>query len=61
MLYLYLIMSFQGFLGLKYVKIPLSSCLKCAGPVVAEAMFLNREEVPVHPVYRDPVSGLLFF
>lgn len=54
-------MSFQGFLGLKYVKIPLSSCLKCAGPVVAEAMFLNREEVPVHPVYRDPVSGLLFF
>ena len=26
------------------------------GPVVAEAMFVNREEVPVYPVYRDPVS-----
>lgn len=26
------------------------------GPVVAEAMFVNREEVAVHPVYRDPVS-----
>jgi hypothetical protein len=26
------------------------------GPVVAEAMFSNREEVPVHPIYRDPVS-----
>lgn len=25
------------------------------GPVVAEAMFLNREEIPVHPLYRDPV------
>ncbi|XP_050262989.1 protease Do-like 7 isoform X3 [Quercus robur] len=24
------------------------------GPVVAEAMFVNREEVPVHPIYRDP-------
>lgn len=27
-----------------------------AGPVVAEAMFVNREEIPVYPVYRDPVS-----
>lgn len=27
------------------------------GPVVAEAMFVNREEVPVYPVYRDPVSS----
>jgi S1-C subfamily serine protease len=26
------------------------------GPVVAEAMFVNREEIPVYPVYRDPVS-----
>lgn len=26
------------------------------GPVVAEAMFVNREEVPVYPIYRDPVS-----
>ena len=25
------------------------------GPVVAEAVFLNREEVPVRAVYRDPV------
>ncbi|XP_076917849.1 protease Do-like 7 isoform X2 [Bidens hawaiensis] len=24
------------------------------GPVVAEAMFVNREEIPVHPIYRDP-------
>lgn len=36
------------------------------GPVVAEAMLLNREEVPVYPIYRDPVSvnsssfGILF-
>lgn len=26
-----------------------------AGPVTAQATFLNREEVPIHPVYRDPV------
>ncbi|HHO49800.1 MAG TPA: serine protease, partial [Deltaproteobacteria bacterium] len=26
-----------------------------AGPVVAEAMFLNDEEVELHAVYRDPV------
>src|SRR5216110_3117 len=25
------------------------------GPVTAEATFLNREEVQLHPVYRDPV------
>ncbi|MCP5328519.1 MAG: trypsin-like peptidase domain-containing protein [Sinobacteraceae bacterium] len=25
------------------------------GPVTAEATFLNREEVPLYPVYRDPV------
>ncbi|KAL2928077.1 Protease Do-like 7 [Bienertia sinuspersici] len=25
------------------------------GPVVSEATFLNREEIPVYPVYRDPV------
>ncbi|KAK9700240.1 hypothetical protein RND81_08G225800 [Saponaria officinalis] len=31
------------------------------GPVVAEAMFLNREEIPVHPVYRDPVHDFGFF
>lgn len=24
--------------------------------MVAEATFVNREEVPVHPIYRDPVS-----
>lgn len=28
------------------------------GPVVAEAMFVNREEIPVYPIYRDPVSQL---
>eukprot|EP00249_Psilotum_nudum_P020101 c27567_g1_i1 orf=549-3821(+) len=31
------------------------------GPVVAEAMFLNREEIPVHPLYRDPVHDFGFF
>ncbi|XP_058185351.1 protease Do-like 7 isoform X2 [Rhododendron vialii] len=31
------------------------------GPVVAEAMFLNREEIPVYPVYRDPVHDFGFF
>lgn len=25
-------------------------------PVVAEAMVVNREEIPVYPLYRDPVS-----
>jgi S1-C subfamily serine protease len=25
------------------------------GPVTAQAVFLNREEVPLYPVYRDPV------
>lgn len=28
------------------------------GPVVAEAMFMNREEIPIYPIYRDPVSFL---
>lgn len=33
----------------------------CAGPIVAEAIFLNREELPVYPLYYDPVHdfGLL--
>ena len=31
------------------------------GPIVAEAMFLNREEVPVQPIYRDPVHDFGFF
>ncbi|KAK8327382.1 hypothetical protein V6Z11_A11G178500 [Gossypium hirsutum] len=31
------------------------------GPVVAEAMFLNREEITVHPLYRDPVHDFGFF
>ncbi|KAK4490538.1 hypothetical protein RD792_001220 [Penstemon davidsonii] len=31
------------------------------GPVVAEAMFVNREEIPVFPVYRDPVHDFGFF
>eukprot|EP00898_Chlorokybus_atmophyticus_P002713 jgi/Chlat1/3442/Chrsp23S03767 len=30
------------------------------GPVVAEAVFLNREEIPVHPLYRDPVHDFGF-
>ncbi|CAI0547541.1 unnamed protein product [Linum tenue] len=32
-----------------------------SGPVVAEAMFLNREEVPIYPIYRDPVHDFGFF
>ncbi|WJX38263.1 hypothetical protein P8452_25946 [Trifolium repens] len=31
------------------------------GPVVAEAMFSNGNEVPVHPIYRDPVHDFGFF
>ncbi|ONK73551.1 uncharacterized protein A4U43_C04F32800 [Asparagus officinalis] len=31
------------------------------GHVVAEAMFVNREEIPVYPVYRDPVHDFGFF
>ncbi|KAI3892686.1 hypothetical protein MKW92_051722 [Papaver armeniacum] len=31
------------------------------GPVVAEAMFHNREEIPVFPLYRDPVHDFGFF
>ena len=27
------------------------------GPVTAEATFLNREEVQLYPVYRDPIAG----
>ncbi|KAL2612339.1 hypothetical protein R1flu_024031 [Riccia fluitans] len=30
------------------------------GPIVAEAMFLNREEIPVYPIYRDPVHDFGF-
>jgi S1-C subfamily serine protease len=30
------------------------------GPIVAEAIFLNREELPVHPVYADPVHDFAF-
>ncbi|KAL2241442.1 protease Do-like 7 [Sesamum indicum] len=31
------------------------------GPVTAEALFVNREEIPVHPLYRDPVHDFGFF
>nr|XP_043632502.1 protease Do-like 7 [Erigeron canadensis] len=31
------------------------------GPVVAEAMFVNREEIPVYPIYRDPIHDFGFF
>ena len=31
------------------------------GPVTAEAIFLNREEVPVYPLYRDPVHDFGFY
>jgi S1-C subfamily serine protease len=32
-----------------------------AGPVIAEATFLDHESVPVYPVYRDPVHDFGFF
>ncbi|CAF2103483.1 BnaA05g32590D [Brassica napus] len=31
------------------------------GPVVAEATFVNREEIPIYPMYRDPVHDFGFF
>jgi len=31
------------------------------GPVVAEAVFLNHEEVPLRPLYRDPIHDFGFF
>ncbi|CAH9066987.1 unnamed protein product [Cuscuta europaea] len=31
------------------------------GPVVAEAMFMNNEEIPIYPIYRDPVHDFGFF
>jgi len=31
------------------------------GPVTAEAVFLDHEEVPIHPIYRDPVHDFGFF
>lgn len=31
------------------------------GPVVAEAVFQNREEVPVQPLYYDPIHDFGFF
>eukprot|EP00882_Tetradesmus_deserticola_P031713 GHRQ01035875.1.p1 GENE.GHRQ01035875.1~~GHRQ01035875.1.p1 ORF type:complete len:158 (+),score=31.86 GHRQ01035875.1:195-668(+) len=30
------------------------------GPIVAEAIFLNREELPVYPVFYDPVHDFGF-
>ncbi len=32
-----------------------------SGPVTAEATFLNREEVQLYPVYRDPVHDFGFY
>ncbi len=31
------------------------------GPVLAEAVFLNNEEVPLEPIYRDPIHDFGFF
>ncbi|WCJ25254.1 Pro-apoptotic serine protease nma111 [Euphorbia peplus] len=31
------------------------------GPVVGQAIFLNHEELPVYPIYRDPVHDFGFF
>ncbi|QDZ21719.1 serine protease [Chloropicon primus] len=30
------------------------------GPITAEAVFLNREELPVYPLYRDPIHDFGF-
>lgn len=36
-------------------------CLQVTpGPIVAEAMFMNREEVQVTPIYRDPIHDFGF-
>lgn len=32
-----------------------------AGPVTAEALFINREEIELKPIYRDPVHDFGFF
>ena len=32
-----------------------------SGPVVAEALFSNREEIELKPIYRDPVHDFGFF
>ena len=32
-----------------------------SGPVTAEAIFLDHERIPVHPIYRDPVHDFGFF
>src|SRR5271156_4144375 len=31
------------------------------GPVTAQALFLNREEVQLYPIYRDPIHAFAFF
>ena len=33
----------------------LTLCVALTGPVTAEAIFLNREELPVRPLYYDPI------
>ena len=35
-------------------------CLLLPGPIVAEAIFLNREELPLYPLYYDPVHDFAF-
>ncbi|MCD7470177.1 serine protease [Datura stramonium] len=34
--------------------------LRNYGPVMAEAMFVNREEIPVYPIYRDPMMVWIY-
>lgn len=57
-------MNFQVNVGVNYGCLLSSQRIEqmfviFVGPVVAEAMFVNREEIPVYPIYRDPVSCLL--
>jgi hypothetical protein len=51
----FLVSCFHFFLGLDLILV-FEFWISFSGPVVAEAMFLNREEIPVYPIYRDPVS-----
>jgi hypothetical protein len=37
------------------------SALSVPGPITADAVFLNKEEVSVVPIYRDPIHDFGFF
>ncbi len=37
------------------------SAVPVPGPITADAVFLNKEEVSVVPIYRDPIHDFGFF